>query len=94
VRIQVQESWTQTCLQQSGLLQRRPPLQPAHSGNTQYTLAPYQVTLQTMRRAHNSSHHTNAREPQQSVGMPHALAFATLFWGPRFGAQKHLTRPG
>lgn len=33
----------QQLLQQSGLLQHRPPLQPGASGNPHYTLAPYQV---------------------------------------------------
>jgi hypothetical protein len=37
------DKFAQQFLQQSGLLQLRPPLQPAKSGNHNYTVVPYQV---------------------------------------------------
>jgi hypothetical protein len=39
------EQFAQQFLQQSGLLKLRPPLQPAKSGNSNYTVVPYQVCI-------------------------------------------------
>jgi hypothetical protein len=54
----------QQCLQHSGLLQQRPPLQPAKSGNTHYTLAPYQVGLLQYTASTTDSLETKAPTPQ------------------------------
>lgn len=76
----------QQCLQHSGLLQQRPPLQPAKSGNTHYTLAPYQVGLLQYTASTTDSLETKAPTPQGQLSQlayrhVHCCCCFTIFHG-------------